>query len=196
MREGLSDLIETVNGELGVSVKLNAPAVVPAGLPAALGLFYAATDGLAFPFIEIWPAAKVSRDPGHGWLTFGFDGISRFCLCNPKVRAGRSLDLWPGPSGRAPRGAFDSVLELLRFAYDEYVLSETVPSTLHLREIPLGVQPAEVVRCVKRVSTRPTGALLQDIKHLPLAFACLTAADGIRVVRELQKLGVDCHLQR
>ena len=95
-----------------------------------------------------------------------------------------------------PKAEFASVLELLRFAYDEFILCEQVPCTLHVRDIPRGVQLPDVVRHLKRVSQRPTGALLQDVKRLPLAFPCPAVADGIRVVRDLQKLGIDCHVTR
>ena len=194
MRNELLTLVDTVNRELGISVTLNAPAQ-GAELPGALRGFYEATDGLKLPFVEIWPAAKVAKDPSHGWLQFGSDGLLSFCLCRPEARARRALDLWDHESGRAPEGAFDDMLQLLQFAYEKYVTDERVPATVHILDVPRGVQHQDVVRSLKRVSSRPTGALLQDILRLPLAFACPTAVDGIRLVRELQHYGVVCHLR-
>ncbi len=194
MRNELLTLVDTVNRELGTSVTLNA-AATGTELPEALRPFYQETDGLKLPFVEIWPAARVAKEPGHGWLAFGQGGAASVCLCRPEVGARPALGLWDRGSGRAPEGAFSDVLQLLHFAYEECFADERVAATLHIVDVPRGVQSQDVVRTLKRITARPTGALLQDILRLPFAVASYTAADGIRAVRELQHHGVICHLR-
>jgi len=184
----LDQFLAKINSDLGTSVAKRSPCRDAERLPAGVRSFYAESNGLELPFVEIYPAEQVQKDFAGEWTCFGFDGYFSYCLCQ-----GTAIDLWDHESDVDPEPFCSSVLELLEALYRDEVESSRRPAQLVVSELPTGSRASDFVSDLKPVSASSSGELLEKLRALPLVIDC-TREDGLRVARSLRAKGAECHL--
>ena len=189
----LQTFIAKVNREFGTEVELRRQLVDLGELPPVLRTFYAETDGLDLPFLELYPASEIRSSGVPGFLIFGSDRYFSFCLCSTDPDCDQSFDLWDHEGEEPPKGFLPDVLSLLVFVYQEFTENESRRCDLVIQSIPPDVKLALVVKQIKTVSGDTSAELLGKLRTLPIFLSVEPIARAIGIVRELQVLGVDCH---
>ena len=192
--ETLQTLIARVNREFGTQVATRPLAKDLSNCPSALKSFYAETDGLDLPFLELFSMAKFKIHGVPGWLVFGSDRYFSYCLCSTESDCELPFDLWDHEAEDPPEGSFAGVLDLLVFAYQDFTEHGLRPCALVLRAVPPDVKLAFVVKRIKAISTGTSAQLLGRLRNLPIELPVESISQGIGILRDLQNLGVDCHI--
>ena len=193
MKEFLN-LLDSISKDLDIEIKLNPGAnteVLPDKLPATLRDFYQLTNGLELPFVEIYPIAGIAQlcIDVEGWYQFGSDNYGNFCLYSSEGL----LDFWNHELDSEPEGVFSSVLELIQWAYERDVLESSEPGQIVIHEIPESSLRAQIVKDIKPIASLGSAEIIRRLANLPFTITC-ERCEGIQVVRNMQNLGVVCHL--
>jgi hypothetical protein len=184
----LDELIQQVNSDLGESVAKQAPCADPGELPEALRAFYSQSDGIQFPFVEIYPAQKVLPEFLPGWVCFGFDGYFSYGICR-----GAAIDLWDHDAGIDPEPYCSDVVQLLVAMYRDEVECSEKHGRVVISALPQDARALDFVPALKIIDDRPSNELLAALRTLPLSIDCRRQV-GLRVVRSLQAKGAVCKL--
>jgi hypothetical protein len=194
LREGLTTLLATIQRELGSECPLREPCGDAAACPLPLQAFYRESDGLVLPFLRLWRRVEFQTQGVPGWIIFGDDCFSSFCLCRLHAGDEPPLTLWDHESGEAPERCYENVIELIETGYKEY-LAGGGPAQVVVATLPPGAPLAPIVASLKHVSPLSSAELLSHLRRLPAAIPCADRASGIRVVRELQSRGAGSFLR-
>ncbi len=179
----LNNFLDQVSQELGIAVTLRPPGKEPESLPPSLLEFYAASDGLALPFVELWPAQRIERSGLPGFLVFGFDGLFSYCLCS-LTDSEAPFGLWDHEGGHPPETYLSSLEELLKDAYEEFFRDDDeLICTIQILGAEAGVSLVTELYDTGLESGDP-----------PFEVQTRNPSEAIEKVRKLRKRGVDCHL--
>ncbi len=194
----LTDLLEQISRELGTEPNINALQTSQEHiieLPKNIAEFYNYTDGLALPFITFRPLNSLTHNFYKNWSCFGQDNYFSYCLYNETG----NIDLWDHASGMPPDATFESIIELIDFAYHEQIVDSNLDCQLIIKKIPIDInQSMSIIKELKPITNLSTSELLNSIKYAknaPFMFNDVKRSDAIKIIRRLQPLNIECCIQ-
>lgn len=186
----IEQVLDQFSREVHPGPIVTAPGTDLCNVPNELQDLYRVCNGLLLPFVEIYPADRLTEMPGlpPEWRCFGFDGFFSYCLVGPS-----GIDLWDHESGCEPECSFEKVedllLECFRMSVEESDLDGVVVAS-SFESVALG----RIAPILKGPLGIPSDQLLSQLKQLPMRVTTKRRV-GIEIVRQMQELGVHCRLE-
>ena len=191
MTDSIASFLTRIRDDLGVHLEAGGPSAADSEFADLNGLLRL-HDGIKLPFLELFERKRFDDESLPGWCIFGFDGYFTYAVAKTEASS-TQFDLWDHESGLPPEGSFSSLIELLEFAYEEY-LAAGREAVLRVESIPETIKPAKLVPLIRPFFDETAKELLSRIRAGSLSISSDELSSLIELRRKLNTLGISSQI--